>query len=126
GDRTSRLDGLVLLLAFGAAMAYLVVASRRHKFLDPDEVEEALEKPRSGLAALGLTALGIAVIGVGGELVATGATGIVAGLGVPAGLMGMVVTPAAIELEEVIRQAVPTREGRPEVSAGNLVGTLLY
>src|SRR5581483_9238915 len=46
--------------------------------------------------------------------------------GVPAGLMGMVVTPAAIELEEVIRQAVPTREGRPEVSAGNLVGTLLY
>jgi cation:H+ antiporter len=70
--------------------------------------------------------VGIAVIGVGGEFVATGATGIVAGLGVPAALMGMVVTPAAIELEEVIRQAVPTREGRPEVSAGNLVGTLLY
>ena len=40
--------------------------------------------------------------------------------------MGMVVTPAAIELEEVIRQAVPTRAGHPEVSAGNLVGTLLY
>src|SRR5207248_11460026 len=40
--------------------------------------------------------------------------------------MGMIVTPAAIELEEVIRQAVPTRAGHPEVSAGNLVGTLLY
>jgi Ca2+/Na+ antiporter len=40
--------------------------------------------------------------------------------------MGMVVTPAAIELEEVIRQAIPTKEGRPDVSAGNLVGTLLY
>jgi cation:H+ antiporter len=37
-----------------------------------------------------------------------------------------VVTPAAIEVEEVIRQAIPAREGRPEVSAGNLVGTLLY
>jgi len=38
----------------------------------------------------------------------------------------MVVTPAAIEVEEVIRQAVPAREGRPEVSAGNLLATLLY
>ena len=38
----------------------------------------------------------------------------------------MVITPAAIEVEEVIRQAIPAREGRPEVSAGNLVGTLLY
>jgi cation:H+ antiporter len=39
--------------------------------------------------------------------------------------MGMVVTPAAIELEAVFRQAVPAREGRPDVSAGNLIGTLL-
>ena len=36
------------------------------------------------------------------------------------------VTPAAIELEDVIRQAIPTKEGRPDVSVGNLVGTLLY
>lgn len=36
------------------------------------------------------------------------------------------VTPAAIEIEEVIRQAEPAREGHPEVSAGNLVGRLLY
>src|SRR5205807_5865549 len=77
-------------------------------------------------AALGLTVFGIVVIGVGGELVAEGATRIVAVFGVPVALMGMVVTPAAIELEEVIRQAVPARKGRPEVSAGNLVGTLLY
>jgi cation:H+ antiporter len=58
--------------------------------------------------------------------VATGAEQIIVLLGVPAMLMGMVVTPAAVELEEVIRQAVPTREGHPEVSAGNLVGTMLY
>jgi Ca2+/Na+ antiporter len=40
--------------------------------------------------------------------------------------MGMVVAPAAIELEEIIRQAVPTREGHPEVRVGNLIGTLFY
>src|SRR5205807_1626891 len=45
---------------------------------------------------------------------------------VPAFFMGMIVAPAAIELEEVFRQAIPSKEGRHDVSAGNLVGTLLY
>jgi cation:H+ antiporter len=126
GERTPRLAGVALLVVFGALMGYLVVAARRHHFLDPGEVEEALEHPRGWPAALGLTAVGIVAIGIGGELVATGATGIVETLGVPATLMGMVVAPAAIELEEIVRQAVPTREGHPEVSAGNLIGTLFY
>ena len=35
--------------------------------------------------------------------------------------------PSRPELvEEVIRQAIPAREGRPDVSAGNLVGTVIY
>jgi len=126
GDQTPRLAGLVLLAAFIAAMGYVVIASRTHRFIDPDEVEEALEHPRPWLAALGLTVLGIVVIGIGGELVASGAMGIVETLNVPASFMGMVVAPAAIELEEIIRQAVPTRMGHPDVSAGNLVGTLFY
>jgi cation:H+ antiporter len=126
GDQTPRLSGAVLLIAFGAAMAYLIAASRKHRFVDSEEVEEALEHQRGWPAALALTVVGLVVIGVGGELVATGATQIVTVLGVPAALMGMVVAPAAIELEEIIRQAVPTREGHPEVSAGNVAGTLLY
>ena len=88
--------------------------------------QQAGEKQRPLWVAIALTLIGIIVIGVGGELVAFGAEGIVASLGVPALLMGMVVSPAADELEEVIRQAVPSREGRHDVSAGNLVGTLLY
>src|SRR2546429_1483691 len=40
--------------------------------------------------------------------------------------MGMIETPAAIELEEVARQVVPSKRGRHDVSAGNLIGTLLY
>jgi cation:H+ antiporter len=77
-------------------------------------------------AALALAAFGIVAIGVAGELVSRGAIGIIAGLSVPPLVMGMVVTPAAIEIEEVFRQAVPARAGRPDVSVGNLVGTLLY
>ncbi len=126
GPEMSRWSGAVLLLAFLAAMAYLIHVSRTQNFIDADEVEEAQEKQRPLWLALVLTLVGIVVISVGGEMVARGAEGIIASLGVPALFMGMIVAPAAIELEEVIRQAVPTRKGRPDVSAGNLVGTLLY
>jgi cation:H+ antiporter len=126
GGRTSRLAGLLLLLAFVAAIVYLVRASREHVFLESEEMREAEENRYSYPKAVRLTVLGLVVIAVGGELVTEGAEGIVSTFGLSALLVGMVVTPAAIEVEEVIRQAVPTREGRPEVSAGNLVGTLLY
>lgn len=126
GPTTSRLAGALLLLLFVAGMAYLVVASRGHAFMESDEVREVASEKPDWPEALGMTVLGLVAVGVGGDLVATGASRVIATLGVPALLMGMVITPAAIELEEVIRQAVPTREGHPEVSAGNLVGTLLY
>ena len=126
GPTTSRLAGAALLLCFAGAMAYLVIASRGKKLLESEEVEEAEEEQRGPLVVVGLTLLGLAAISVGGDLVAEGAKRLVAHLGIPALLMGMVVTPAVIELEEVIRQAVPAKEGHPEVSAGNLLGTLLY
>lgn len=123
---TPRWAGLVLLVVFGGAMGYMVIASRHQNFLASDEIEEAQEKQHSLGVAVALTLLGIVAISIGGELVAVGAENIIGGLGVPAFLMGMVVTPAAIELEEVIRQVVPSKSGRHDVSAGNLVGTLLY
>jgi cation:H+ antiporter len=122
--RTLPRAGGLLLVAFILAMARLVLSSRRHRF---NEVKIEHTLPTSSWPiAVGLTVLGIVVVGVGGELVTAGATRMVAVFGIPVGIMGMVVTPAVIEAEEVIRQAVPAREGRPEVSAGNAVGTLLY
>ena len=126
GNETSRLAGAGLLVVFAAAIFYLVRASRHHVFLESEEVREASEQRFSAPKAIALTLLGLAVIALGGEMVTAGASGIISVLGLPVLLIGMVLTPAAIEIEEVIRQAVPTREGRPEVSAGNLIGTLLY
>jgi cation:H+ antiporter len=121
-----RWSGLILLLAFVGAMVYLVRASRHRQFLLSEEVAENQEKQRPLWKAIALTAFGLVVISIGGEMVATGAQQLIAALGVPALLMGMIVTPAAIELEEVARQAIPSKRGRHDVSAGNLIGTMLY
>lgn len=123
---TPRWTGALLLLCFTGAIAYIVSASRHHRFLDSDEVEEARVKARSPWASAARTLVGLVAIAAGGDLVARGAQGIIAAIGVPALLVGMIITPAAIELEEVFRQAIPSRHGRHDVSAGNLVGTLLY
>ncbi len=126
GPVTPRWAGVILLLAFVGAMVYLVQVSRHRQFLLSKEVAESQEKQRPLWKAVALTIFGLIVIGIGGEMVAQGAEQLIAALGVPALFMGMIVTPAAIELEEVARQAIPSKRGRHDVSAGNLIGTLLY
>lgn len=126
GKTTPRWSGAVLLVIFAGGMAYVVRASRDHRFLEASEIREAEERKRSVGWSIAYTVVGIVVLSIGGELVARGATSIVAALGVPALLMGMVVTPAVIELEEIARQVIPTRRGHADVAAGNVVGTVLY
>jgi cation:H+ antiporter len=123
---TPRWTGAALLIAFAVAMVYVVRISRTHQFMDDDEVEEASESSPSAARAILLTLLGIGAITAGGELVASGAERLITDVGLSAGLIGMVLTPAAIEAEEVVRQVVPARAGRHDVSAGNVVGTLLW
>jgi len=126
GGATPRWTGALLLLAFGAAMLIVVRVSRHHAFVDADEVEKARERPRGALRSVALTAAGIGVVVAGGELVASGATRLIAGAGLSAGLVGMVLTPAVVESDELIRQVVPARAGHHDVSAGNVAGTLLW
>jgi len=126
GDTTSRAAGIVLLAAFAVGLGYLVVASRARCFVDADEVLEVAEHSRPWWTPVLLTLAGIGAITIGAELVTFGAQRMIGRFSLPVGLIGMVATPAAIEVEEVVRQAVPARQGRPDVSAGNLVGTVLY
>lgn len=125
---TPRWTGAALLLAFAAAIAYLAVASRNHQFLsagDGDDNHDR-QKPRSVRLLALITFVGIVAITAGGELVAYGAQTVIRVAGLSAGLIGVVITPAAIEAEEVVRQVVPAQRGRPDVSAGNAVGTVIY
>jgi cation:H+ antiporter len=107
GESTSRAAAIVLLVAFALIMAYLVRESRQQRLLESEEVAEAEKERKRPLVAIGLTLFGLVAVAIGGSLVSNGAQRIILHIGIPAALMGMVITPAAIELEEVIRQAVP-------------------
>lgn len=124
---TPRWAGALLLGLFMASMIYLIRDSRRANFLTVSpEIEEVEAHPLPLWKGLALTVLGIGLITIAGEMVAQGAIGMVAYFGVSAPVMGAVVTPAAIEAEEVARQVVPSRRGRHDVAAANMIGTVLY
>jgi len=128
GGVTQRVAGVLLLAGFAASMVYLVRACRRHDFLGEEtaEPEPTWARPVRWWRPVGLTLLGLGILVLGAELINYGTETLIQRFSFPAALMGMVITPAAIEAEEVIRQAVPAQHGRHDVAAGNLVGTVLY
>jgi cation:H+ antiporter len=125
----SRMDGLALLLISVPLIAYIVRDSRNHSFIEEDEefeevLEEREEKPSWYFPALMLG--GLALIIAGAELLVRGAKGIIQGFGITDTLLGMVFVAAAVSFEEVARMVVPAYRGRPEISVGNILGTVLF
>ena len=106
------------------AAVYLVSAAKGRQLMAV--TEEPRGRQQTWWGATGLTIGGLAVITADGLLVERGASGLISTAGLPAALAGMVISPAVIESEEVIRQAVPAKMGFSDIAAGNLIGTVLY
>ena len=125
----SRMDGLVLLLISLPLIGYIVRDSRHSTFLEEDEefeevLEEREKKPSWYFPVLML--LGLVIIISGAELLVRGARGIIQSFGISDTLLGMVFVAAAVSFEEVARMVVPAWKGRPEISMGNILGTVLF
>ncbi|MDP6613252.1 MAG: sodium:calcium antiporter [Candidatus Hydrothermarchaeota archaeon] len=125
----SRTDGLALLLISLPLIAYIVRDSKNHAFMEEDEefeevLEERAEKPSWYFPALML--FGLALIIVGATLLVRGANGIIQSFGISDTLLGMVFVAAAVSFEEVVRMVVPAYKGSPEISMGNILGTVLF
>lgn len=120
---TPRWIGAILVVAGVVLLGRLAVVVPRPE-RPPDDDRGSSPRPFPVSVALAVGA--VAVITIAGNLVASGAERLVAAAGLSASLVGSVVTPVAIEAEEVARQVVPTRRGYPDLAAGNLVGTVLW
>jgi cation:H+ antiporter len=111
----SRLDGVLLVLWFVAALAGLAYAGRG--------IVGGERPRRKRYAALRLLA-GLGILTGGGEALGEGIARTVSRLGISQTLLGNTAIAAAVEIEEVGRVAVPARHGRGDVSIANLVGTI--
>ncbi len=114
----SRLEGGLLLVWSVVALVGLALSGR--DLLAGEDEEERVRRP--GLRLL----VGLTLLTGGGWLIGQGLRTTVRQLGIPATLLGNTALAAAVEAEELARFAVPARRGRPEISLGNIAGTVVH
>lgn len=124
----TRTDGLILLLGFVAAVVYLVRLSYHGSDVEPTgEVAEVLEEgeEHGRWQALGLFLLSLAAIIAGSEMLVAGSESILGRLGLSDTVFGMTILAFLVSIEELARELPAGARGRPEITFGNVVGSVL-
>lgn len=124
----TRIDGGLLLLGFVLSVVYLLWLGRRGLDIKPTgEVAETLEEAEelNKWKSLGLLLLSLAAIIVGSEMLVAGSESIITRLGLSDTVFGMTILAFLVSIEELARELPAARKGRPEISFGNVVGSIL-
>ena len=124
----SRIDGAVLLLGFVLSVIYLLRLSKRGFDIKPTgEVAETLEEAEelSKWKSFGLLLLSLAAIIIGSEMLVAGSETIIVRLGLSDTVFGMTILAFLVSIEELARELPAAMKGRPEISFGNVVGSIL-
>ncbi len=125
--RLSRLDGAVLFLGYVVAVGYLLWLSRRGVDVIPGEEPEpdASGDHGSRWTALGLLALSLVGIVLGSELLVGSSETVIQSLGLSDTFFGLVVLALLVSIEELARELPAALRGRPEITFGNVVGSVV-
>lgn len=124
----SRSDGVILLIGFVLSIAYLLRLSKKGLDIKPTgEVAETLEEAEnlSKWKSFGLLLLSLAAIFIGSEMLVTGSETIIASLGLSDTVFGMTILAFLVSIEELARELPAALKGRPEISFGNVAGSIL-
>ncbi|MDZ7682510.1 MAG: sodium:calcium antiporter [Fodinibius sp.] len=124
----SRIDGLILLAGYGAAVWYLIYLGRKGLHIRPTgEAAEVLEEGKDfsrWQAAAQLAGSLVAII-VGSEFVIWAFKELTSGFGISETVFGITVLALLISVEEIARELPAALKGRPEITVGNVIGSVL-
>ena len=124
----SRVDGAILLAAFVLAVLYLLRIGRRGLDIKPSgEVGHRLQKGNipSKWLSMGLFVLSLAAIAAGSEMLVKGVQTLLARFHIADLPFGMTILAFAVSIEELERELPAARQGRPDISFGNVLGSIL-
>lgn len=121
----SRLDGILLVAGYGAAIATVWILGRRGTTLEPPEAEEIEEGKELGRwKALGFLLLSLAGVFAGSEMIVEGSKTILSRFGISDTVWGMTLLALLVSVEEIARELPAALKGRPEITYGNVVGSV--
>lgn len=124
----TRIDGIYLLAGFFLALWYLMRLSTRGLDIKPTgEVEETLQKEKRPPAwkSIGLFILSLAAIIAGSEMLITGSKTLIGSMGLSETVFGMTILALLVSIEELARELPAALRGRPDISYGNVSGSVL-
>lgn len=124
----SRIDGAILLAGYIISVGYLVWLGR--KGLDirtGGETAEALEDAGewSTLKSIAILVVSLAAIILGSELLVESSRTIISQMGLTGTLFGMTILALIVSIEEVARELPAALRGRPDITYGNVAGSIL-
>jgi cation:H+ antiporter len=126
--QVSRIDGVILLSAFVLSVIWLLRLSKQGVDLKATgEVAEVLGKRRkiSRAKSVGLLVGSLVGIVIGSELIVRSSRNIIGMLGLSETVFGMTILAFLVSVEELARTVPAALKGRPDISFGNVVGSVL-
>jgi cation:H+ antiporter len=124
----SRVDGAVLLAGFVLGLLYLLRLGRQGIEITPSgEVGHRLQKGNipGKWPSLGLFILALVAIVVGSEMLVSGAQSLLMRFQISDLPFGMTILAFLVSIEELERELPAARQGRPDISFGNVLGSIL-
>jgi cation:H+ antiporter len=124
----SRIDGAILLAGFVVSISYLVRLTKSGLDIKPvGEVAETIGEidkisKRKSVIILLLSLIGIII---GSQALVTASETIIGNLGLSDTVFGMTILAFLVSIEELARELPAARKGRPEISFGNVTGSIL-
>jgi len=122
----SRFDGGLLLLAYVGAVVALIYWERQGiHVLSSMAVEEDETGPSSSWHSVAWFVVSLVGVVMGSEVLLRGARPVIETLGWTDTTFGMTVLAFLVSVEEVARELPAALKGRPEISIGNVLGSVL-
>ncbi|MDC3388918.1 calcium/sodium antiporter [Flavobacteriaceae bacterium] len=116
----SRLDGIILLIAFLCFLYYVFSQLKQEK------TETITIENKSNLKIWGLIVFGIAGLIIGGKLVVVNSTDIATQLGISQEIIGLTIIAAGTSLPELVTSIVAALKKNSDIAIGNVIGSNIF
>lgn len=127
-NQVSRLDGVLLLLAFAGLMAWTIRQSRRNR---QDAFAEEMSQELAAHAmplkrALFSVVIGLLVLIASSRLLVWGAVDIATALGISDLIIGLTIVAVGTSLPELASSIIAARRNEHDIALGNILGSNLF
>jgi cation:H+ antiporter len=116
----SRLDGIILLIAFLCFLYYVFSQLKQEK------TESVTLENKSNYIIWGLVVFGIAGLIIGGKLVVDNSIEIATDLGVSQKIIGLTIIAAGTSLPELVTSIVAALKKNSDIAIGNVIGSNIF